>query len=128
VSRLQQVTLLDTHFRRTDDFDLPTYWQDHIQDFLATLSEFSFTLRIDSRRMASSRWYTPGRVEIVESPGADGWLTARFWVESLDLATSFVLTMGTQVEIVEPDDLRQSVLAAARDLLNQHATEASSMT
>ena len=72
--------------------------------------------------MALSRWYTPGRVEIVEPPGEDGWLTARFWVESLDLATNFVLTMGTQVEIAEPDELRQSVLDAARALLDHYAT------
>src|SRR5690606_19122417 len=114
VARFHQVTLLDTHFTRPADFDLPAYWQNHIQEFLATLSEFTFTLRIDSSRMASAKWYTPGRAEIIEPPDADGWLTARFWVESIDLASVFVLSMGTQAKVVEPDELRAHILNAVR--------------
>jgi predicted DNA-binding transcriptional regulator YafY len=120
VSRLKQVTLLDEHFQRTPDFDLPTYWHDHIQEFLATLMEYAFTLRIDSRHMASSKWYTPGRTEILEAPGDDGWLTARLWVESQDLAVLFVLTMGASAVIVEPDDLREKVIHAVHQLLETH--------
>lgn len=120
VSRLQRVTLLDTHFRRPDDFDLPTYWQDHVQDFLASLTGFAFTLRIDSRRMASAKWYTPGRTEIVEPPGSDGWLTVRFWVESIDIAEMFVISMGAQVTVVEPAELRAKVLDTAREILRNY--------
>ena len=120
VSRLKQVTLLDQHFQRPPDFDLPAYWHEHIQDFLGTLTEYAFTLRIDSRHMASSKWYTPGRTEILEPPGDDGWLTARLWVESQDMAVLFVLTMGTSAAIVEPDNLREKVLQAARELVDAH--------
>lgn len=122
VSRFHQVTLLDARFTRPADFDLPAYWQDHIQEFLATLSEFAFTLRIDSSRMASAKWYTPGRAEIIEPPGPDGWLTARFWVESIDLASVFVLSMGTQAKVVEPDELRVHILNAVRAVQSIYET------
>lgn len=120
VSRLKAVTLLDGHFQRDPDYDLPTYWRDHIQEFLATLMEYAFTLRIDSRHMASSKWYTPGRTDILEAAGDDGWLTARLWVESEEQAALFVLTMGRSAVIVEPDALRAKVLALARGLVAQH--------
>jgi predicted DNA-binding transcriptional regulator YafY len=117
VSRLKQVTLLDQHFQRAPDFDLPTYWQEHIQEFLSTLTEYAFTLRIDSRHMASSKWYTPGRTEILEPPGDDGWLTARLWMESEEQAVLLVLTMGTSAQVVEPDALREKVIHYARSIL-----------
>jgi predicted DNA-binding transcriptional regulator YafY len=122
VSRLKQVTLLDAHFQRDPDFDLPAYWHDHIQGFLATLTEYAFTLRIDSRHMASAKWYTPGHTEILEPPGDDGWLTARLWVESEAQAVQFVLTMGKSATIVEPDSLREKVVQAVRELVGIHAS------
>lgn len=124
VSRLHQVTLLDAHFQRAKDFDLSTYWQNHIQSFLAELSGYAFTLRVDSTGMASAKWYTPGRSEVIERPGDDGWLTVRFWVESLELATQFVLSMGTQARIVEPDELRDSVLRYIRAIQDSYPTDA----
>ena len=121
MSRFQQVTVLDTPFERAADFDLPTYWQNHIQEFLATLSEYAFTVRLDSRRMASSKWYTPGRTEILEPPGEDGWLTARFWVESQDMARLFVLSLEDQAVVVEPVELRGDVRKAARTILDRYS-------
>ncbi len=125
VSRIHQVMLLDAHFQRSEDFDLPAYWQSHIQSFLAELSGYAFTLRVDSTGMASSRWYTSGRSEILNPPDADGWLTVRFWVESLELATQFVLSMGTQARVVEPDELRDSVLCYIRAIQDSYILDQS---
>ncbi len=121
VSRFQQVTVLDTPFVRAADFDLPTYWQSHTQEFLAALSEYAFTLRLDSRRMASSKWYTPGRTEILEPPGEDGWLTVRFWVESRDVARLVVLSLEDQAVVIEPVELRDDVQQAAHAILAHYS-------
>jgi predicted DNA-binding transcriptional regulator YafY len=117
VSRFHDVTLLDGHFHRREDFDLAAYWQGNAQQFVATLAQYQFTLRIDSRRMYLARWYTPGRCEVVEPAGEDGWLSARFQVESEDVARTFVLGFGAQATVVEPQALRESVLALAYDVL-----------
>jgi predicted DNA-binding transcriptional regulator YafY len=116
VSRFHEVTLLDSHFQRAPDFDLPTYWQSHIQTFLKELTEFSFVLRIDKQRMASAKWYTPGRSEIIETADNEGWETVCFWVESLELATQFVLSMGTQARVVEPEALTESIQQYLHDM------------
>lgn len=117
VSRLQSVTLLDTHFRRTDDFDLPTYWQERAQDFVATIAEYTFTLRIDERRMSLVQWLMTGRFEVIQPADAAGWLTVRFQVESVDLARMLVFGLGRQAVVVEPQELQDAVVAAAHELI-----------
>ncbi len=117
VARFHSITLLDRYFRRPDDFDLVGYWQAHVQEFVAALSGYEFTLRINSSRINLAKWYTPGRVEIVEPSGDDGWTTARFQVESKDLAKMYVMNFGADVQVVEPDDLREAVVSAAREIL-----------
>lgn len=118
VSRLQQVTLLDAHFRRPDDFDLATYWKEHAGDFVAAISEYGFTLQIEPQHMNFVKWLMTGRYEIVESVDSSGWLTVRFWVESVDLARMLVFGLGAKaVKIIEPRDLQESILADARQII-----------
>lgn len=117
VSRLINVELMDTHFRRAEDFDLPTYWHEHTQKFLESISDYEFTLRIDSRRVNPGRWQSPGRAELIEAAGDDGWLTVRCWGEALEEALGFVLSFGGAARVVEPLELRDAVLAAAREML-----------
>ncbi|MEP7289060.1 MAG: YafY family protein [Chloroflexota bacterium] len=121
VSRLHAVTLLDTHFQRRENFDLATYWNDHAQEFLATFSQYKFTLQIDSSRVNFAKWYTPGRCEIIDTPTDGSWYTARFQVESMELARSFVLSLGTQAIVVEPLALRDAVLDLAQAMLRHYA-------
>src|SRR5690606_14844013 len=66
ISRFHDVRVLDRHFQRYDGFDLPTYWREHVQDFLTNLTEISFTIRLDSRKIHANRWSMPGRSEILE--------------------------------------------------------------
>jgi predicted DNA-binding transcriptional regulator YafY len=115
VSRFHHVTLLDEHFRRAEDFDLPTYWQSHVQEFASAISEYSFTLRIHSSRINFARWLTPGRCEIIEA--AEDWITARFHMESMDLAQMLVFGLAGQVGVVEPKELQEAVVGRAREIL-----------
>ncbi len=118
VSRLQQVTILDRHFQRPPDFDLALYWKEHAQDFVAAISEYSFTLRIEGERMNFVKWLMTGRYEVIDQPRDEGWLMVRFWVESADLARMLVFGLGAQnVQIVEPNELREAVLETARQLV-----------
>jgi predicted DNA-binding transcriptional regulator YafY len=118
VSRVLEVELLDTHFRRAEDFDLPTYWQTHTQKFLKSISDYVFTLRIDSRRVNPARWQSPGRAELLEPAGADGWLTVCCWGEALDEALGFALSFGGAARVIEPPELRDAVFAAAHEIVN----------
>jgi predicted DNA-binding transcriptional regulator YafY len=117
VSRILHVELLDSHFRRMPDFDLPTYWHEHTRQFLDSMSDYEFTLRVDSRRVNPARWQSPGRAEMIEPAGEDGWLTIRCWGEALEEALAFVLAFGGAAQVIAPPELRAAVLASAREML-----------
>lgn len=115
VSRFHEVTLLEAHFQRDPGFDLPEYWQSHLQQFTEAISEYEFTLRVHASRMNFARWLTPGRCEVLDEQGE--WFTVRFHIESQELAEMLVFGLGEHGEVVEPPDLRDAVLAQARKLL-----------
>lgn len=121
VSRFHHITLLDTAFQRQADFDLLTHWQDHLQEFVETLAEYKFTLRIHESRWNFAKWLTPGRYQMNEAPDDEGWLTAQFAMESKDLAQMLVFGLGAQAVVIEPDELRDAVLNKAREMLENAA-------
>lgn len=118
VSRFHAVTPLETHFQRDADYDLPAYWQAHLQAFSQSMSPYACTLRIHPDRVKFAQWLVPGRCEIIGETDAEGWLTARFQLESLELAKMLVFGLGTQCVVVEPHALYDVVIDAARELLH----------
>jgi predicted DNA-binding transcriptional regulator YafY len=120
VSRFQQITLLDTSFHRREEFDLPTYWREHLQDFVETQAGYCFTLRIHPDRLNFLKSIIPGRYHPVEPPDAAGWVIVHFQLESLDLAKMLVFGLGQQSIIIEPLELREAVLSMAQELLNHY--------
>ncbi len=115
VSRFHDINLLDGHFQREDNFDLAKYWQEHAHEFAAAANDYVFTLRMPNSRISLIRWLVPGRYEVIEPPDGHDWLTARFRLDSIDLAKMIVFGLGATV--VEPPELRDAVLATARELL-----------
>lgn len=116
VLRLQKVTLLDEHFERALDFDLPTYWHENMDQFVNTFSSYEFTLRIHPDRINWVRRIAPGRSQIQEEM-VDGWLQIRIQMDTMDLAKMLVFGLGNQCEIIEPPDLRDAVRRTCEELL-----------
>lgn len=119
VSRFHSVTLLDEHFTRPATFDLATYWQTYVQEFVTNAPGYAFTLRIDPSRFNFVMWLIPGRYQVIEAVDKRGWLTVKLQMETLELAKMLVFGLGTQAEIVEPPDLREVVRAAAYAMTKQ---------
>lgn len=115
VSRFHDVTLLDTTFERDTDFDLTTYWNDHLDEFAAAFSDYQFTLRIHPDRWGFARWLTAGRNQRIKTDD-DGWITAEFQMESKELAKMLVFGLGTQGEVIAPQSLKDAVLQAAQEI------------
>jgi predicted DNA-binding transcriptional regulator YafY len=55
--------------------------------------------------------------------GTASWVDATWPVESLDAAVLDVLSLGAEVEIVGPADLRAAVAEAARGIAERHSPE-----
>jgi predicted DNA-binding transcriptional regulator YafY len=121
ISRFHAVRLLDQPFSRRPGFDLPTYWQSKLQNFVDTFSEYRCTLRVHPQHIAFVKWLTPGRWEVVANTEDEEWVTIRLMMDSDVLAKMLVFGLAGFVEVVEPDELRAAVLAQARTLLEHLA-------
>lgn len=118
VARFHRLQRLDRHFVRQADFDLSRYWNEHLQQFVDSFSDYVCTLRIHPDRVTFVKWLLPGRWQVVaDEAGADGWVTLRLMMESQQLAKMLVFGLGTNVEVVAPAELAQAVMDDARTLV-----------
>ena len=119
VARFHAVRLLDQSFLRRPDFDLPAYWQAQLKDFVDAFSEYRCTLRVHPLRVPFVKWLMSGRWEALADADDAGWVTMRLMLDSDVLAKMLVFGLAGFVEVVEPAELKASVLAQARVLLDQ---------
>lgn len=117
VSRFHSVRLLDQSFSRRPSFDLPTYWQTQMQNFSEAFSEYRYILRIHPERVQFVKWLMPGRWEIVSEADQRGWITMSLMMDSDLLAKMLVFGLAGFVEVLEPPELRASVLAQADEVI-----------
>jgi len=120
VSRFHSLRVLDQSFQRRPDFDLPAYWQTHTRNFEESFSEYHCTLRIHPERAAFIQWLMPGRWQQAAGPDERGWLTISLRFDSDLLAKMLVFGLAGFVEVLEPPELEQDVLAQACALLKPH--------
>lgn len=117
VARFHDVQVRDARFIRLPDFDLPQYWQEHLQEFVDSFSEYRCTLRIHPERVAFVKWLMPGRWQVIGIDIETGWETIELMMDSSQLAKMLVFGLGTQVEVLAPTTLAQAVLADAQVLI-----------
>jgi predicted DNA-binding transcriptional regulator YafY len=114
VTRFHSVRVLDQSFSRRPDFDLPTYWHEHIKNFEDTFGTYRCTLRIHPQRETFVKWLMPGRWQLVNEPDEEGWITLSFQMDSDLLAKMLVFGLAEFVKVIDPPELKDAVLAQAR--------------
>lgn len=125
VSRVQQASILDEPCTRPPNFDLAGYWRQSSADFLANIPRHVVSVRMT--REALSRVQQVGRfiqLEHVGSPDEHGWVTARILFEYKEEACGFMLSFGTEMEILEPQELREQVVKLAQSVAAFYAQRA----
>lgn len=118
ISRISNATITDFPCIRPERFDLANYWQRSLVEFKAALPRYVAMLRV--AREAMPRLQYAGyfaRIEQINPSDAEGWATVsiRFDVESA--ACAYVLGFGAQMEVVEPLELRERVVQAAKEVI-----------
>jgi hypothetical protein len=108
--------LLEDGFEREPNYDLPAYWQNHLAKFGGSFSDYQFVLRVHPDRVRFLQWIVPGRYELDAPSSEDGWMTARFQLESIEMAKMLIFGLGAaHTEIVEPAALRDAMVTTARE-------------
>ncbi|MFJ7278183.1 helix-turn-helix transcriptional regulator [Kitasatospora sp. NPDC098663] len=124
VDQILELRELGEEFEMPAGFDLVAHWRDGLADFHARLHTAEATVRLSSRGVARGREQF-GRAfdRAVADSGvaeADGWTRASVPIESLGHAHDGFLGLGTDVEVLEPPELRARLAATARALADRY--------
>lgn len=117
ISRIQQARVLDEPCIRPSDFDLADYWKQSSADFVASIPRYVVNVRI--ARDALSRVFHAGRFIQLEQMGPEdesGWVPARLLFEIKEEACGYLLSFGTDIEILEPLEQRERVIELAKNV------------
>ena len=129
VSRVREAEVLDEPCARPAGFNLAAHWEQSNKEFKSKFPRFDATFR--ARREVVPRLYAAARFARVEragKPDAGGWAEVSMRFQFEWEACEFALGMGTKVEVVEPEELREKVLRAAREVVEFYAAASGLVT
>jgi predicted DNA-binding transcriptional regulator YafY len=118
VSRMIEAEVMDQTFVRPEAFDLVTHWHQSAVEFKSRFPRYQVTARVHPK--AVNRLYIIGRfsrVEQVEAPdeaNEDGWSRVSICFQFEDDACECLLGFGDQIEVLEPQELRQKIINRAK--------------
>ncbi|HEX6479814.1 MAG TPA: YafY family protein [Ktedonobacteraceae bacterium] len=113
VSRIQSLAVTEEYFDRPAEFDLPAFWARWSAEFEASRPRYPVKLRvlagyIPILTQVMGDW-VQALVKEADPPGPGGWITLPMMFETLPEARSKLLGFGTSVEVLEPQELRDSI-------------------
>ena len=124
VSRVLDATLTDLPFVRPKDFDLADHWQQSTAVFKEHLPRYPALLRVSPDALPRIRYAGRfARIEQVLESDPDGWtrVAVRFQFEKE--AVEWVLSFGTEIEVIEPSVLGERVLEMAESVVARYRAD-----
>lgn len=112
VDQILQLTAADSEFTRPDDFDLAAYWAAYQRDFHERLYRGEAVVRL-------APGVTLARAADVRTD-EDGRTVATVPIESVDHALGEFLRMGTDIEVLQPPELRERLARTAAELAEMY--------
>ena len=128
VSRVTEAALGEERFERPVDFDLSGFWAEATAAYAEALPTVDATLRVDQRyvhfladSVGEPCWATATQEP---DPERQGWLRIRLRLESIEHGHHDLLRLGPSVEALEPPELREAIIGAARSMLEHYVAPA----
>jgi predicted DNA-binding transcriptional regulator YafY len=118
VSRIESAEQLDEPCVRPTDFDLASFWEQSAAQFRAHLPSYRTTVRVRPEIIPRMRY--AGRFARVERTGDiddEGWVQVSLRFDVEEMACEYALSFGTQLEVLEPLELREKVVEAAKSVV-----------
>ena len=119
LSRFHTVEILE-HFERDESFDLTTYWRESCQLFESQMYQTTPPYKVYLRVHPKAFWYFPawlaGRYQ-QEEQDTEGWTRLHVTYESRSEALRGLSGLGAFLEVLEPADFREELIAQAREML-----------
>lgn len=96
-------------------FDLAAVWQEEVSRFEASLRKHRITVRVGPGAMSRVGELGADAAEAIQAaePDASGCRQATFWMESITRTAGQLLALGTEIEVLAPDELREELRRTA---------------
>lgn len=118
VSRISQVEVLNESATIPDDFNLAGYWQQSFSSFKSTVPNYLATFwaapAILPRLPFAGRF---ARVTETEERDSRGWRKVFIGFDVEEMACEYAVSFGPYLEVLEPQTLREKVVAMTRETL-----------
>lgn len=122
--RMLGLDVLLERFERPSGFDLDAFWREWSDSFERSLPGYPVTLRVapDAVEDVTCFWQFE---MIADGParGRNGWKTVKLLFPGLEVAVAHVVMWSDRVDVVEPDQLRDSVLTRAQEIVRRYAAQ-----
>jgi predicted DNA-binding transcriptional regulator YafY len=129
VSRVEAATMTESQFERQPDFDLEAFWKEWCAEMMDKHPPYPVTLRISWEAIPLLPQMLGQRANLLLDqagpPDAEGAVTLTLTFESFEAARSQILGFGPAVEVLEPAELRESVIEQATRIVAFYARKAS---
>lgn len=120
VSRIVAVHVTDESFDRPADFDLAGAWERSKRSFVDQLPRYAATVRVDPAILPRLRFASRyARINPCSPPDDDGWVRVDIRFQFAEDAREYVLGFGPHIEVLDPPDLRDDVVALARAVVDR---------
>ncbi|MER7893650.1 YafY family protein [Micromonospora sp. NPDC094482] len=119
VDRVTGVEVGTEGFDRDEGFDLARYWREQAGAFLRRMLRDQVTVRLGPaglrqlRHLVDAPFVYEEAVAAAEGPDGQGRLVLRLPVESVRVAYHQLLSLGPEVEVLDPPELRELMAGAA---------------
>ncbi|MFB6835584.1 helix-turn-helix transcriptional regulator [Streptomyces sp. NPDC056361] len=120
VDQVLALTVTDDEAVIPADFDLAAHWRASRTDFHRRLHQGEAVVRISARGAARLTGAAARALAATGTPEPDGWTRATLPVESPRHAHDTFLGLGADVEVLAPEDLRDSIAATVRTLAERY--------
>ncbi len=110
ISRVRDAVILDDTAERPADFDLAVYWEQSKVEMKQNLPRYQAIMRMTPAALKRLRGARYVRIEQESPPDANGWICVCADFEIEDVAREHALRGVPEIEVLEPPELRASVI------------------
>jgi predicted DNA-binding transcriptional regulator YafY len=125
VSRVVEVQPSDERFARPDDFDLGGYWTESSAAYEREIPRLTIKIRLAPHRLDGLGDYVGGgaaaRAVVLDEPDPEDWTHLELSMDWPEEAPGRLLGLGGDVEILDPPDARETLIALASGALARNA-------
>lgn len=124
VARVASARVSEERFERPPDFDLAAYWRESSAAYERDAPRLALTIRVDPNRLGALADFVGeeavAAADRISDPDPDGWIRMRLEVTWPDEAAGRMVALGRHVEVIDPPDMRERVVALARGALERY--------